>query len=51
MPRATIAGRCPSRDSLCWPYGIAVCGDVAAVADSGNNRVLLWRLAPDLIAS
>ncbi|MGC1413279.1 MAG: NHL repeat-containing protein [Acetobacteraceae bacterium] len=41
----------PSRDSLCWPYGIAVCGDVAAVADSGNNRVLLWRLAPDLIAS
>ncbi len=40
-----------SRDSLCWPYGIAVCGDVAVVADSGNNRVLLWRLAADLVAS
>jgi NHL repeat len=41
----------PSRDSLCWPYGIAVCGDVAVVADSGNNRVLLWHLASDLVAS
>lgn len=41
----------PSRDSLCWPYGIAVCDDVAVVADSGNNRVLLWRLAADLVAS
>jgi NHL repeat len=41
----------PSRGSLCWPYGIAVCGDVAVVADSGNNRVPLWRLAPDLGAS
>lgn len=36
----------PVRDSLCWPYGIAVSSDgLAAVADSGNNRVLLWRLA------
>lgn len=35
----------PVRDSLCWPYGITVAGDLAAVADSGNNRVLLWRLA------
>ncbi|HFD13239.1 MAG TPA: hypothetical protein ENJ32_12340 [Crenotrichaceae bacterium] len=31
-------------DSLCWPYGLQVCGDLAVVADSGNNRVLLWRL-------
>lgn len=38
----------PSRDSLCWPYGIAVLGAVAVVADSGNNRVLLWRLSRDL---
>jgi hypothetical protein len=30
------------RDSLCWPYGIAACGSTLVVADSGNNRVLLW---------
>jgi hypothetical protein len=36
---------CPSRDALCWPYGIAACGDTAIVADSGNNRVLLWETA------
>ena len=44
------------RDSFCWPYGIQVCGDVtamtpdrpwAAIADSGNNRVMLWRLEPN----
>lgn len=35
----------PGRDSLCWPYAIQVRGDVAAIADSGNNRILLWRLA------
>jgi hypothetical protein len=40
----------PTRDSLCWPYGISLCGSLAAVADSGNNRVLLWRIAPDLTA-
>ena len=38
----------PSRDSLCWPYGVAVSAGLAAVADSGNNRVLLWRLAAEL---
>ena len=32
------------RDSFCWPYGIQVCGDIAVIADSGNNRVMLWRL-------
>lgn len=37
--------RPPVADSLCWPYGIQVCGDVLAVADSGNNRVSLWKLA------
>lgn len=31
------------RDTLCWPYGLSVHGDVLAVADSGNNRVVLWR--------
>jgi hypothetical protein len=35
----------PGRDGLCWPYGIATCGDTAIVADSGNNRVLLWEAA------
>jgi hypothetical protein len=33
------------RDSVCWPYGVAVSGNLVAIADSGNNRVLLWRLA------
>jgi hypothetical protein len=32
----------PSRDSLCWPYAVAAAGNRLAVADSGNNRVLLW---------
>jgi len=36
----------PARDSLCWPYALAVDGDTAIVVDSGNNRVLLWELAP-----
>ncbi|MEM9800969.1 MAG: NHL repeat-containing protein [Planctomycetota bacterium] len=31
-------------DSLCWPYGLALEGDLLAVADSGNNRVVVWRL-------
>jgi hypothetical protein len=35
--------RIAARDSLCWPYGVAVNGGSVAVADSGNNRVLLWR--------
>jgi len=32
-------------DTLCWPYGIASHGDLLAVADSGNNRVTVWRRA------
>ncbi len=35
----------PVRDSLCWPYGLSALGAAVAVADSGNNRVLLWDLA------
>lgn len=31
-------------DTLCWPYGVALHGEILAVADSGNNRVMLWRL-------
>jgi hypothetical protein len=34
-----------SRDSLCWPYGLSVAGRTVAIADSGNNRVLLWEAA------
>lgn len=30
--------------TLCWPYGVAIHEDLLAVADSGNNRVMLWRL-------
>jgi len=34
-----------ARDSVCWPYSIAACGATAVVADSGNNRVMLWEAA------
>ena len=34
----------PVADSLCWPYNIQIHGDVLSVADSGNNRVSLWKL-------
>jgi hypothetical protein len=36
----------PARDSLCWPYGVAGVGNTLVIADSGNNRVLLWEAAP-----
>jgi hypothetical protein len=42
------AWQLPTRQSLCWPYGIALCAGVAVVADSGNNRVVLWPLASEL---
>ena len=38
--------RPPARDSLCWPYALTVHEDTCLVADSGNNRVLLWDIAP-----
>ncbi|MCU0280059.1 MAG: hypothetical protein MUE31_14365, partial [Candidatus Nanopelagicales bacterium] len=31
-------------DSLCWPYGLSLAGDLLAVADSGNNRVVFWEI-------
>lgn len=35
-----------ARDSVCWPYSVALQGDeTLLVADSGNNRVMLWPLA------
>ena len=35
-----------ARDSLCWPYGVSASPATLAIADSGNNRVLLWDVAP-----
>lgn len=35
----------PARDSFCWPYGLTCCGDRLVIADSGNNRVIIQRLA------
>ncbi len=37
--------RAPARDSLSWPYGLSPLGRRIAVADTGNDRVLLWELA------
>jgi hypothetical protein len=34
-----------ARDSLCWPYGVGACDGTVTIADSGNNRVLLWEVA------
>jgi hypothetical protein len=31
------------RAALCWPYAVGSCGGTLVVADSGNNRVLVWR--------
>lgn len=33
-----------THNSLCWPYGLAMNEHLLAVADSGNNRILLWQL-------
>ncbi|WP_339210905.1 hypothetical protein NSQ41_02375 [Aeribacillus sp. FSL K6-8210] len=33
-----------TRDSLCWPYGIWCHQNRLAIADSGNNRIIIWRL-------
>jgi hypothetical protein len=38
--------RLAGRDSLCWPYHAAACGNLLVIADAGNNRVLLWEAAP-----
>ena len=31
-------------DTLCWPYGLCLHRDRIAIADSGNNRVMIWQL-------
>ncbi|MEM6926594.1 MAG: hypothetical protein AAF602_06685, partial [Myxococcota bacterium] len=34
-----------TRDSLCWPYNLAITGDLVLVADTGNHRIQLWERA------
>jgi hypothetical protein len=41
--------RAPTRRSVSWPYGVSVMDGHGVVADSGNNRVLLWPLSPQLM--
>ena len=36
---------CAKRDSVSWPYSVAASGTTLVIADSGNNRVLLWEAA------
>jgi hypothetical protein len=31
-------------DTLCWPYGLAMHDGRLAIADSGNNRIVVWDL-------
>jgi DNA-binding beta-propeller fold protein YncE len=31
-------------DTFCWPYGLDHHGDRLAIADSGNNRAMIWRV-------
>ena len=37
------------RDTLCWPYGLHLHGDRLAIADSGNNRVMIWRTTQESV--
>ena len=32
-------------DTLCWPYGIHLHQGKLAVADSGNNRIMIWKVS------
>lgn len=33
-----------TRETLCWPYGLHLHRERLAVADSGNNRVMIWQI-------
>lgn len=39
----------PSPDTLCWPYGLSICGGLLAIADSGNNRVVIRSLHREVL--
>lgn len=32
-------------DTFCWPYGLSLHNGRLAVADSGNNRVMIWNVS------
>ncbi len=32
-------------DTICWPYGVQSVDDLVVMADSGNNRVSVWKLS------
>ncbi|MDX2147320.1 MAG: NHL repeat-containing protein [Planctomycetota bacterium] len=34
--------------TLCWPYGVSCQDGMIAIADSGNNRVMVWEREPRL---
>ena len=36
----------PGVATLNVPAGLAQCGNAVVIADSGNNRVLIWELGP-----
>jgi hypothetical protein len=36
--------RAVTNHSLCWPYAVCRRGERLAVADTGNNRVMIWQL-------
>ena len=52
---ATVVGQCDfdscgenhwkavGQETLCWPYSVCLHGGSMAVADSGNNRLMLWQ--------
>ncbi len=31
-------------NTLCWPYGVDMVDDIIAIADTGNNRIVIWTL-------
>ena len=41
-------GQPPQRQCVCRPYSVATRGSDGMVADSGNNRVLVWHPAPGI---
>jgi len=40
----------PSPDTLCWPYGLSFADGTIAIADSGNNRIMIRPLHPETLA-
>jgi hypothetical protein len=42
--------RAPTRNSLSWPYGVSAQASLCVIADSGNNRVLIWTFSPEIRA-